>query len=126
MTYFVYIFPRGGGRTPSKAVDVDDEDPAPLLSLLLSPDSGKKHQSVNKDRLKLRRGWCVAGSANSINAKYDVSYSNSENENRLLGQLLTRGQACGIVSLCLYGADIPMGQSGMVMYIYHILHIYHI
>jgi hypothetical protein len=41
LTYFVYIFsiPSGGGRTPSKAVD--DEDPAPLLSPLLSPDSGK-------------------------------------------------------------------------------------
>ncbi len=33
LTYFVYIFsiPSGGGRTPSKAVDVDDEEPAPLL-----------------------------------------------------------------------------------------------
>jgi hypothetical protein len=43
LTYFVYIFSilSGGGRTPSKAVDVNDEDPAPSLSPLLSRDSGK-------------------------------------------------------------------------------------
>jgi hypothetical protein len=60
----------------------------------------------------------VAGSANSINAKYDSAYRNSENENvnDLLGRSLTLGQACGIISVCLYGADIPMEQSGIVLY----------
>ena len=58
----------------------------------------------------------MAGSANSINTKYDSAYRNSENENKLLGRLLTLGQACGIIGVCLYGADIPMEQSGIVLY----------
>ncbi len=58
----------------------------------------------------------MAGSANHLNSKYDSAYYNSENENRLLGRLLTLGQTCGIISVCLYGPDIPMEQSGIVLF----------
>ncbi len=58
----------------------------------------------------------MAGSANLLNSKYDSAYRNSENENRLLGRLLTRGQACGIIGVCLYDPDIPMEQSGILLY----------
>ena len=50
---------------------------------------------------------------NEVNAKYDSSYSNSDNINTLLGKRLTLGQACGIIGVALYGADIPLEDSGV-------------
>ena len=65
-------------------------------------------------------------SGNKVNEKYITSYRNSENTNRLLGRLLTLGQACGIVGVALFGADIPLEESGMHIQIVHILYILHI
>ena len=49
---------------------------------------------------------------NLVKPKYDVSYNNYENTNTLLGHL-TLGQACGIIGVALYGADIPLEDSGI-------------
>ena len=49
---------------------------------------------------------------NEVNAKYDASYRNSDNTNKLLGRSLTLGQACGLIGVALYGADIPLEDSG--------------
>ena len=49
---------------------------------------------------------------NNINAKYDASYRNPENTNRLLGRALTLGQACGLIGVALFGADIPLEGAG--------------
>jgi hypothetical protein len=125
LTYFAYFFSAGGEASPAPSPRVALEpDPAAKSS----PDSARKHRATNKDGLLLTKSGRVAGSANTINATFDSAYSNSENENRLLGRLLTLGQACGIVGVCLYGADVPMEQSGIVivMYIPRILHIYNI
>ncbi len=113
MTYFFYCSSSGKRASPaqSKSVDVEEEHPAATAT----PDSAQRC-AVNRHGLQLTNSGRVAGSANSINAKYDSAYRNSENENRLLGKLLTLGQACGIVGVCLYGADIPMEQSGIVLY----------
>jgi hypothetical protein len=101
-----------GQPCQSKRVDVEEEHPAATAT----PDSARKRRAVNKHGLPLTKSGRVAGSANSINAKYDSAYRSSENENRLLGRLLTLGQACGIIGVCLYGPDIPMEHSGIVLY----------
>ena len=51
-------------------------------------------------------------SKNEVNAKYDASYRNHENQNKLLGRLLNLGTACGMIGVALYGADIPLEDSG--------------
>ena len=114
LTFFLYCSSTGKRASPaqSKRVDVEDEHAATTAT----PDSSRKRRSVNKHGLLLTKSGRVAGSANSINAKYDSAYRNAENENRLLGRSLTLGQACGIIGVCLYGADIPMEQSGTVVY----------
>jgi hypothetical protein len=114
LTYFFYCSSTGKRASPaqSKRVAVEEEHP----DATATPDSARKRRAVNKHGLALTKSGRVAGSANSINAKYDSAYRNSENEIRLLGRLLTLGQACGIISVCLYGADIPMEQSGIVLY----------
>jgi hypothetical protein len=48
----------------------------------------------------------------NINAKYDASYRNAQNTNRMLGRALTLGQACGINGVALFGADIPLEDAG--------------
>jgi hypothetical protein len=45
---------------------------------------------------------------NDINAKYDASYCNPENTNRLSGRALTLGQACGLIGVALFGTEIPL------------------
>jgi hypothetical protein len=99
--------------------DVEEETPAAIST----PDSARKSRVVNKDGLLLTKSGRVAGSANLLNSEYDSAYCNLENHNRLLVQLLTLGQACGIIGVCLYGPDIPMEQSGI--YICQILHVAH-
>ncbi len=108
----------------SKRVDVEEED----LAATSTPDSARKRHAVNRHGLQLTKSGRVAGSANYINTKCDSAYRNSENENRLLGRSLTLGQACGIISVCLYGPDIPMEHSGILLYspYLHMLHILHI
>ncbi len=54
----------------------------------------------------------VSVGRNNINAKYDASYSNPENTNRLLGQALTLGQACEMIGVALFGAEIPLESAG--------------
>ncbi len=56
-------------------------------------------------------------SLNEINDKFDSSYRNSENTNTLLGKRLTLGQACGIIGVALYGADIPLEDTGILFHI---------
>jgi hypothetical protein len=46
------------------------------------------------------------------NPKYDASYRNPENTTRLLGRALTLGQACGLIGVALFGADIPLEGAG--------------
>jgi hypothetical protein len=85
--------------------------------------SARNRRTTNKDGLKLTNSGRVSMSGNKVNEKYNASYRNSENTNRLLGRLLTLGQACGIVGVALYGADIPMEESGILKHILHILYI---
>jgi hypothetical protein len=54
-------------------------------------------------------------SSNEVNAKYDASYRNSDNTNKLLGSSLSLDQACGIIGVALYGADIPFEDSGIYL-----------
>ncbi len=114
MTYFLYCSSSAKRASPAQSKRVDDEDEHPAATA--TPDSARKRRAVNKHGLPLTKSGRVAGSANSINAKYDSAYRNAKNENKLLGRLLTLGQACGIIGVCLYGADIPMEQSGIVLY----------
>ena len=114
MTYFLYWSSSAKRASPAQSKRVDDEEEHPAATA--TPDSARKRRAVNKHGLQLTKSGRVAGSANSINAKYDSAYRNAENENRLLGRSLTLGQACGIIGVCLYGADIPMEQSGIVLY----------
>ena len=114
MTYFLYWSSSAKRASPAQSKRVDDEEEHPAATA--TPDSARKRRAFNKHGLSLTKGGRVAGSANSINAKYDSAYRNAENENRLLGRSLTLGQACGIIGVCLYGADIPMEQSGIVLY----------
>jgi hypothetical protein len=51
--------------------------------------------------------------SNEVNAKYDASYHRSDNTNKLLGRNLSLGQACGLIGVALYGADIPLEDSGI-------------
>jgi hypothetical protein len=63
---------------------------------------------------------------NQLNAKYDTSYSNSDNTSKLLGRSLIFGQAYGIIGVVLYRPDIPLEESRIYLHIYHILHVKHI
>jgi hypothetical protein len=80
----IYCSRSGKRASPSqsKRVDVEEEDHAATAT----PDSARKRSSVNRHGLLLTKSGRVAGRANSINAKYDSAYCNSENESRLLGR----------------------------------------
>ena len=45
--------------------------------------------------------------------KINSSYRNSHNTNTLLGKHLILGQACRIIGVALYGADIPLEDWGV-------------
>jgi hypothetical protein len=75
-------------------------------------DSAHKRRKTNADGLQLTKSGSVSVGRNNINAKYDASYNNPENTNRLLGQALTLGQACGLIGVALFGADIPLEGTG--------------
>ena len=68
--------------------------------------SARTRRKTNSDGLRLTNSGRVSMSGNKVNEKYNASYRNSENTNRLLGRLLSLGQACGIVGVALFGADI--------------------
>jgi hypothetical protein len=90
-----------------------DGDEVEIAASATPPSSGKSRRRSNSDGLLLTKGGRVSMSSNEVNAKYDSSYRNSDNTNTLLGKRLTLGQACGIIGVALYGADIPLEDSGV-------------
>ncbi len=75
-------------------------------------DSARRRRKTNADGLQLTKSGRVSVGCNNINAKYDASYRNPENANRLLGWALTLGKACGLIGVALFGADIPLEGAG--------------
>ena len=90
-----------------------DEDEIEITASATPSSSGRSRRTSNSDGLLLTKGGRVSMSSNEVNAKYDSSYRNSDNNNTLLGKRLTLGQACGILGVALYGADIPLEDSGV-------------
>ena len=80
------------------------------MELTTPPVSAKSNscRKSNSDGLLLTKSGRVSMSSNEGNAKYDVSYCNSDNTNELLGRSLSLGQACGIIGATSYGAKIPL------------------
>ena len=114
--------------TPSKRIAMDEsveafESPNGPVTPGTPSGSARNRRTTNKDGLKLANSGRVSMSGNKVNEKYNASYRNSENTNRLLGRFLSLGQACGIVGVALFGADIPMEESGIHLHILHILYI---
>jgi hypothetical protein len=112
-------------RTPASQPQTD-------LDPTTTPASAKtrNRRQSNADGLLLTKSGRVSMITNEVNAKFDASYRNSDNTNRLLGRSLTLGQACGLIGVALYGAEIPLEDSGSfymhILLIQHILHILHI
>jgi hypothetical protein len=79
-----------------------------------------RHASVvktNTDELplpkRLERVAALSVGRNNIKAKYNASYRNAQNTNRLLGRALTLRQAATSVrNVALFGADIPLEDAG--------------
>ena len=94
-------------RTPASQPQTD-------LDPTTTPASAKTRdrRKSNADGLLLTKSGRVSMITNEVNAKFDASYRNSDNTNRLLGRSLTLGQACGLIGVALYGADIPLEDSG--------------
>ena len=94
-------------RTPASQLE-PEHDPT------TTPASAKTNtrRKSNSDGLLLTKSGRVSMITNEVNAKYDASYRNSDNTNKLLGRSLTLGQACGLIGVALYGADIPLEDSG--------------
>ena len=69
---------------------------------------------------------CSLQRTSEINDKFDSSYRNSENNITLLGNGLTLGQACVIIVVALYSADITGEEFGILFHIYHFVRIKHI
>jgi hypothetical protein len=86
-------------------------------------DSERKRCKTNANGLLLTKSGHVSVGRNDINAKYDASYRNPENTNRLLGRALTLGQACGMIGVALFGDEIPLEGAGdfLTYYIYILL-----
>jgi hypothetical protein len=91
-----------------------------------SPISANKRSKSNADGLVLTKSGRASLTHNEVNAKYDASYRNSDNDSKLFGRHLTLGAVCGIISVALYGAEIPSESSGCVVHIHHISNILHI
>ena len=94
-------------------------------SSVSTPGSAKHRRKSNSDGMALTKSGRVSVSKNEVNEKYDASYRNSDNSNKLLGKLLNLGQACGIIGIALHGADVLLEDSGNVLHILQILHILH-
>jgi hypothetical protein len=94
-------------RTPASQLE-------PELDPTTTPASAKTktRRKSNSDGLLLTKSGRVSMITNEVNAKYDASYRNSDNTNKLLGRSLSLGQACGLIGVALYGADIPLEDSG--------------
>ena len=85
------------------------------MELTTPPVSAKSNsrRKSNSDGLLLTKSGRVSMISNEVNAKYDASYRSSDNTNKLLGRSLSLGQACGLIGMALYGADIPLENSGI-------------
>ncbi len=90
------------------------------MELTTPPVSAKFNSSSksNSDGLLLTKSGRVSVISNEVNAKYDASYRISDNTSKLLGRSLSLGQACGIVGVALYGAEIPLEDSGIYLQSY--------
>ncbi len=77
MTYFLDWSSSAKRASPAHSKRVDDGEEHPAATA--TPVSARKRRAVNKHGLQLTKSGRVAGSANSINAKYDSAYSNAEN-----------------------------------------------
>ena len=97
--------------TPAK--NLVDDDEIEISASATPPSSGRARRTSNADGLLLTKGGRVSMTTNEVNAKYDSSYRNSDNNNTLLGKRLTLGQACGIIGVALYGPDVPLEESGV-------------
>ena len=83
-------------RTP--ASQGEDE-----LDLTTTPGSAKSNtrRKANSDGLLLTKSGRVSMINNQVNAKFDASYRNSDNTNKLLGRSLSLGQACWIIGVAV-------------------------
>ena len=110
MTYYTYLTFSVDSTTKVSAVSQlpDDEDSGPP-----SGSAKKLRRKSNLDGLQLTTSGRVSVSSNEVNIKFDSSYRNSENTVTLLGRSLTLGQACRIISVALYGPEIPLEDSGI-------------
>ena len=90
-------------------MDLDSDLPGPATE---ETDSGRNRRKTNANGLPLTKSGRVSIGRNDINAKYDASYRNPENTTRLLGRALTLGQACGLIGVALFGAEIPLEGAG--------------
>ncbi len=92
-----------------------DEDDA-TESSVSTPGSGQRRRTSNSDGMPLTKSGRISMSKNKVNSKYDTSYSNSDDTNKLLGRNLNLGQAFGIVGGALHCAEIPLEDSGKLSY----------
>jgi hypothetical protein len=90
------------------------------MELTNPPVSAKSNsrRKSNSDGLLLTKSGRVSMNSNKVNAKYDASYHNSDNTNKWLGRSLSLGQACGIIGMAVYGAEIPLEDSGIFLQSY--------
>ena len=89
-------------------------------SSLVAPAAGKRRRNANSDGMPLTKSGRISITKNEVNAKYDASYRNSDNTNKLLGRHINLGQACGIIGGVLYCPDTPLEDSGNLWHIVHI------
>jgi hypothetical protein len=87
-------------------------------------ETARNRRKSNKDGLPLTKSGCISLVCNNINAKFDSTYRNPDNERKLLGRSLNLGHACGIVGMALYGADVPSDSAGNILRILRILHFH--
>jgi hypothetical protein len=90
------------------------------------PIPENKRSRSSADGLSLTQSERASVIHNNVNAKYDASYSKSENDRKLLVRHLTPGTACGIFSVELYWAEIPLKSPLCVVDINYVSHILHI
>jgi hypothetical protein len=86
-------------------------------------ETTRNRRKSNKDGLALTKSGRISLVCNDINTKFDSTYRNPDNEQKLLGRFLNLGQACGIVGMALYGAAVPGDSAGYILRIYKYLHI---
>ncbi len=115
----------------TKSIGIEEEDPAAMST----PDSARKRRTLNMDGLPLTKSGRVAGSASLLNNKYDSSYRNSENQDRLLGRFCSPLDRPMALSACASMVPRYLWDSKVSIYlqyfaylpfICHIFHIYYV